>query len=98
MLDAELHQQFLYKCTTGMMVENQYGCIMADAMGLGKVCGVSFKEVYSLNAPHTDPPMHRPHVDPPQAISACSEADDREVHHCMSLKFGQELGQRVWCV
>ena len=21
------------------MVENQYGCIMADAMGLGKVCG-----------------------------------------------------------
>ena len=32
-----LCQQFLYKCTTGMMVENQYGCIMADAMGLGKV-------------------------------------------------------------
>jgi DNA repair and recombination RAD54-like protein len=36
---SNLHQQFLYKCTTGMMVENQYGCIMADAMGLGKVCG-----------------------------------------------------------
>lgn len=28
--------QFLYRCTTGMVVENQYGCIMADAMGLGK--------------------------------------------------------------
>jgi SNF2 family DNA or RNA helicase len=21
-----------------MVIENQYGCIMADAMGLGKVC------------------------------------------------------------
>jgi SNF2 family DNA or RNA helicase len=27
-----------------MMVENQYGCIMADAMGLGKVCGVSLRK------------------------------------------------------
>jgi len=60
-----LHQQFLYKCTTGMMVENQYGCIMADAMGLGKVRGVSLKEVYSLNTSYTDSPVHRPHVDTP---------------------------------
>ncbi|KZT09522.1 DNA repair protein, SNF2 family [Laetiporus sulphureus 93-53] len=28
--------KFLYKCTTGMVVEKQYGCIMADEMGLGK--------------------------------------------------------------
>ncbi|KAI5119733.1 hypothetical protein M0805_008663 [Coniferiporia weirii] len=28
--------KFLYKCTTGMTVENQHGCIMADEMGLGK--------------------------------------------------------------
>ncbi|KAG9087282.1 DNA-dependent ATPase protein rad54, partial [Ceratobasidium sp. 370] len=28
--------KFLYRCTTGMTVENQYGCIMADEMGLGK--------------------------------------------------------------
>ncbi|KAF8965252.1 DNA repair protein, SNF2 family [Flammula alnicola] len=28
--------KFLYKCTTGMVVDNQYGCIMADGMGLGK--------------------------------------------------------------
>ncbi|THH33942.1 hypothetical protein EUX98_g203 [Antrodiella citrinella] len=28
--------KFLYRCTTGMVVENQYGCIMADGMGLGK--------------------------------------------------------------
>ena len=28
--------QFLYKCTTGMLVENQYGCIVADEMGLRK--------------------------------------------------------------
>lgn len=27
--------QFLYRCTSGMVVENQYGCIMADGMGLG---------------------------------------------------------------
>ena len=38
---SSLTQQFLYKCTTGMMVESQYGCIMADAMGLGKVRGIS---------------------------------------------------------
>jgi len=75
-----------------MMVEKQYGCIMADGMGLGKVRRVSVVLVYSLNALHTDTPMHRPHVDPPQAISARSKADDREVYHCMSLKFGQELG------
>ncbi|CCA66360.1 probable RAD54-DNA-dependent ATPase of the Snf2p family [Serendipita indica DSM 11827] len=28
--------KFLYRCTSGMVVENQYGCIMADGMGLGK--------------------------------------------------------------
>ncbi|TDL21584.1 DNA repair protein, SNF2 family [Rickenella mellea] len=28
--------KFLFRCTTGMTVENQYGCIMADEMGLGK--------------------------------------------------------------
>ncbi|EJD02485.1 DNA repair protein, SNF2 family [Fomitiporia mediterranea MF3/22] len=28
--------KFLYRCTTGMTIENQYGCIMADEMGLGK--------------------------------------------------------------
>ncbi|KAF8710481.1 SNF2 protein, partial [Rhizoctonia solani] len=28
--------KFLYRCTTGMTVDNQYGCIMADEMGLGK--------------------------------------------------------------
>jgi len=42
--------------------------------------------------------MYRPHVDPPQTISACAKADDREVHYCMPIKFGQELGQRTWCV
>jgi len=30
-----LYHQFLYRCTSGMVVENQYGCIMADGMGLG---------------------------------------------------------------
>ncbi|CAG8511298.1 11270_t:CDS:10 [Ambispora leptoticha] len=28
--------KFLYKCTTGKVVEGAYGCIMADEMGLGK--------------------------------------------------------------
>ncbi|KAF7294844.1 SNF2 family domain-containing protein [Mycena indigotica] len=28
--------KFLYKCTTGMLADNLYGCIMADEMGLGK--------------------------------------------------------------
>ena len=76
-----------------MMVQNQYGCIMADAMGLGKVRGISLKEIHSLNALYTDSPVHCPHVDTPQTISACSKTDDREVHHRMSLEFGQELGQ-----
>lgn len=28
--------QFLYECTTGMLAESAWGCIMADEMGLGK--------------------------------------------------------------
>lgn len=28
--------KFLYRCTTGLIVENAHGCIMADEMGLGK--------------------------------------------------------------
>ena len=49
-----------------MMVENQYGCIMADAMGLGKVRDVSLEEeMCPLNTPYTDSPMYRPHVDAP---------------------------------
>jgi SNF2 family DNA or RNA helicase len=28
--------QFLYRCTTGLIQEKVYGCIMADEMGLGK--------------------------------------------------------------
>lgn len=28
--------KFLYRCTTGLVVEKAYGCIMADEMGLGK--------------------------------------------------------------
>uniref|UniRef100_A0A915BSD9 DNA repair and recombination protein RAD54-like n=1 Tax=Parascaris univalens TaxID=6257 RepID=A0A915BSD9_PARUN len=28
--------KFMYDCTTGMRIENAYGCIMADEMGLGK--------------------------------------------------------------
>ena len=75
-----------------MMVANQYGCIMADGMGLGKVRGDPSGEIHSLNAHHTDSSMYRPHVDPPQAISAFQKAHNREVHHRMSLEFGQKLG------
>ena len=71
-----------------MMVENQYGCIMADAMGLGKVSRYLHWEPTSLNSLHSDSPMHCSHVDPPQTISSRSKADDQEVHHCMSLEFG----------
>ncbi|ORY28461.1 putative DNA recombination and repair protein Rad54B [Naematelia encephala] len=28
--------KFLYRCTTGLLAENAWGCIMADEMGLGK--------------------------------------------------------------
>ncbi len=28
-------RQFLYQCTTGMIKDDHYGCIMADEMGLG---------------------------------------------------------------
>lgn len=80
------------------MVQNQYGCIMADAMGLGKVRDVSREEMRLLNGPLTDPSMHRSPVDPPQAISSRTKANNREVHHRMPVKFGQELGQRTRCV
>ena len=74
------------------MVENQYGCIMADAMGLGKVCGASHEEEHPLNVPFTDPSMHCPSVDSPQAISSRTKVDHREMHHRMPVEFGQELG------
>ena len=32
------HGQFLYKCTTGLMADKAWGCIMADEMGLGRLC------------------------------------------------------------
>lgn len=28
--------QFLYRCTTGLVADNAWGCIMADEMGLGE--------------------------------------------------------------
>lgn len=40
-----------------------------------------------------DPSMHNAHVDFAEAISRGREAYDPEVRHCMSLKFGQELGE-----
>lgn len=30
-----LHPQFLYRCTTGLLAHESFGCIMADEMGLG---------------------------------------------------------------
>lgn len=37
----------MYKCTTGMVQSNAFGCIMADEMGLGKtvsqMCNFNFQ-------------------------------------------------------
>ena len=35
-LVEEAKDQFLYRCTTGLMDEKARGCIMADEMGLGE--------------------------------------------------------------
>ncbi|KAF8518861.1 DNA repair protein, SNF2 family [Hysterangium stoloniferum] len=42
--------KFLYRCTTGMLVDNQYGCIMADEIGLGKTlqCIALFYQTISI--------------------------------------------------
>lgn len=34
--------KFLYNCTTGLIAENAFGCIMADEMGLGKTVSCFF--------------------------------------------------------
>lgn len=31
-----VNPQFLYRCTTGLLADNAFGCIMADEMGLGE--------------------------------------------------------------
>lgn len=43
-----------------------------------------------------DPSVHCTALDAAQAITTSWEADDREMHHRMSLKSGEELGERVW--
>jgi DNA repair and recombination RAD54-like protein len=32
---ASLRRQFLYRCTTGLLASDAFGCIVADEMGLG---------------------------------------------------------------
>ncbi len=49
--------QFLYKCATGAVMENQYGCIMADGMGLGKTLQcISLMWTLLKQSPHAGKP------------------------------------------
>lgn len=41
-------EQFLYRCTTGLIDKNANGCIMADGMGLGKTVGHSSFRGYAM--------------------------------------------------
>ncbi|KAI8350196.1 SNF2 family N-terminal domain protein [Mortierella sp. GBAus27b] len=40
--------KFMYKCTTGAVMPNAFGCIMADEMGLGKTASSSIDATLSL--------------------------------------------------
>jgi hypothetical protein len=46
--------RFLYECTTGLKVENAYGCIMADEMGLGKTVSIHCRNKITVNIHYFD--------------------------------------------
>jgi len=48
------YTQFLYRCTTGLLASNAWGCIMADEMGLGELSGTrsNYKQLLIKQAKH----------------------------------------------
>lgn len=41
-------------------------------------------------------PVYSITLDTRQAVTSCRQTDDREMHHSMSIQFGEELGKRAW--
>jgi hypothetical protein len=89
--------KFLYRCATGLVDSNAFGCIMADEMGLGKTVytshiSLSFHTAIYL---HLIVTMHRPHVDVVEAVSCAWKVNYPEVRHRLPIFIGPELGERT---
>lgn len=41
-------RQFLYRCTTGLLASDAFGCIVADEMGLG-ACDIAYSTALDLS-------------------------------------------------
>lgn len=66
-----------------MIVQNQYGCIMADGMGLGEAFPLVSFVLYSWS-PRQNSADDCPDMDTSQAISAFEPTYYREMYHRMS--------------
>lgn len=98
----------MYKCATGMVQSNAFGCIMADEMGLGKTVSrlliVDFQHerlriVFSLTFlsllfDPTIAPMSDASMDITEAITGAGQRNDRKVHHLLPIVTCPQLGQR----
>lgn len=78
-----------------MVDKNASGCIMADGMGLGKTVS-PFASMLSYLKLTMTASMHFIDVDTSKAVPRSRQDDHPEMHHCVSVKFGRELGKRTW--
>jgi hypothetical protein len=77
-----------------MLVDNAWGCIMADEMGLGATYGRKILVRQLLTLHHRqDTPVHRFDVDLTEAIADCWQGNDREMYHRLSEQSGAQLGE-----
>ncbi|KAL5489747.1 RAD54 [Sanghuangporus weigelae] len=77
--------KFLYRCTTGMTIENQYGCIMADEMGLGKTLQcIALMYTLLKQSPHAG----KPSID--KCIIACPSSLVRNWANELTKWLGEE--------
>ena len=75
-----------------MVVENQYGCIMADGMGLGTPERLCLRFVLIVRC-RKDAANDLSNMDSAQAVATRQQADDREVHYCVSKQPCAQLGE-----
>lgn len=101
----------MYKCTTGMVQSNAFGCIMADEMGLGKTVSshsisnfmkrlrTRFSSTFlSLLFDPTIASMSDASLDTAETITRARQRNNRKVHHLLPIVPCPQLGQRDYQV